>query len=120
MLKPADTGEFVESTAWTVNVKSPAAVGVPEMAPLLARSRPSGSAPPVRDQTTFPALPDAARVAEYGVPMIPFGSAVVVIRRAGFTCSVKAAEAVFPEESLTVTAKEKDPAAAGAPEICPL
>src|SRR5581483_8357869 len=120
ILKLADTGKFVESTAWTVNVESPAAIGEPEIAPLLASARPAGSAPPANDQTTFPTRPDAARVAEYAVPAVPFGSEVVVTRKEGFTCRVNVAVAVFCEESLTVTATENAPADPGVPESWPV
>src|SRR6185312_2314037 len=119
MLKLADTGELVESTAWTVNVKSPVAFGVPAIEPSLARARPPGSAPAVRDQTTVPTLPEAERLAEYGVPMIPFSSEVVVIRKPAFTCRMTVAVAVFSAESWTVRLSGNEPAAPGVPEIRP-
>lgn len=89
------------------------------MAPLLASDSPSGSPPPVNDQATFPTLPEVARLAEYVVPITPFGSEVVVIRRAAFTGSVKVALALFCVESLTVAVTENDPVDPGVPEIWP-
>lgn len=60
----ADMGVAAESWTFTVKVDVPAAVGVPEIAPLLALSdRPFGRLPVVMLQERFPVPPLAAKVA---------------------------------------------------------
>ena len=110
----------LESTAWTVNVESPAAFGVPEIAPVLERVRFAGSAPELTDQVTLPVAPLAARGAEYATPMLPSGRLVVVIWSVVFTWSVKVALAESPAESFTVTLNGNEPPAGGVPESAPL
>ena len=48
-LREADVGEEAESATWTVKLKVPEVVGVPEMVPLEASVRPAGRAPEVMD-----------------------------------------------------------------------
>ena len=59
------------------------ALGVPEIVPLVDSARPAGSTPLVSVQTSGAVPPVALNVAVYGCPAHPFGSAVVVMLRAG-------------------------------------
>jgi len=54
----------VESVAWTVKLKVPAAVGVPLMTPLTARERPAGSDPEAMVQEQGVVPPEAVRTVE--------------------------------------------------------
>ncbi len=56
-----------------------AAVGVPEMTPLLgSRLRPEGKVPVARLQVYGGVPPEAAKVVLYGMPTMPAGNVVVV------------------------------------------
>ena len=68
------------SVNWTVKPAVPGDEGVPLMIPVgAARLKPCGNVPCDIDQVTGETAPDTARVAEYGEPSAPFGSAAVVI-----------------------------------------
>ena len=55
---------FATPVALTVNVASPAAVGVPEITPSFDSTSPAGSEPPVTSQVVFEGIPDVCSVAE--------------------------------------------------------
>jgi len=64
--------------AWTVKLKFPIAVGVPEITPAVESVNPPGSAPLNIDHE-IGAVPSATKVTLYGVPVVPPVSEVVVI-----------------------------------------
>jgi hypothetical protein len=113
-----------ESLSFTMKVKVPSAVGVPEITPVeVLRERPGGSDPPATDQMYGVSPPVAIRVAEYPTPMEALGSEVVVIERGrGERLIEKPFEALSAgdEESVTVTVKLEVPSAVGVPEITPV
>jgi hypothetical protein len=105
-----------------VKVKVPAAMGMPEMAPLVPLSpRPPGKAPAVTDHTYGGTPPVPASVWLYATPMVPLfnGEFVVITSGAAFTGSVKGPVAVVPLLSLTVTLKFTGPGPGGVPIKAP-
>ena len=83
----------VESVTVTVAELAPAAVGVPEIWPLLELMlKPAGN--PVADQVYGVLPPVAATVVEYDVPAVPFGSEEVVTAGAAAIVSDTVADAV--------------------------
>ena len=105
--------------ARTVNVLVPAVVGVPEIAPPVARLRPAGSVPLAIDQLYGGVPPDAASDCEYAVPTVPLGSdAVVTASVGGLITSVRDAVAVC-DEAATRTLNVALPAVVGVPERTP-
>ena len=82
-----------------------------------------GSAPDTRDQTYGAVPPEAARVALYGVPVVPAGSVDVLMVRVGAaaaTTTLKVAEPCSPIVSLTWMLKVNVPAAEGVPVSAPV
>jgi hypothetical protein len=75
----AISGVFSESSAWTVKLVSPAAVGVPVITPALLNVSPVGRVPLETDQVYVPEPPVAARVALKLVLTVPWVSVVVVM-----------------------------------------
>lgn len=61
------------SVTLKVTLGAPAAVGVPEMTPVLERVSPAGSDPESTVQVFAPLPPVASKVCEYGVPTTPAG-----------------------------------------------
>jgi len=116
----------VESVIFTVKLKEPAAVGVPEMAPDDADSvRPTGKAPELTLQVYGVVPPVASNVVEYAVAVWPDGTELVVICTAGAAATVRVNDfvvvsAVGTVESVTFTVKLKEAAAVGVPEIVPV
>ena len=115
----------VESVTFTVKLKEPEAVGVPDMVPPKDSVRPAGKAPELTLQLYGVVPPLAASVVEYAVPTCSDGTEAVV------TCTgVTAAATVMPsdivvvcgveEESLTCTVKIVVPACVGVPLIWPV
>src|SRR5687768_6731002 len=85
---------FPASLTRAVKFDVPAAVGVPEMAPVLALStNPAGSAPAEIDHEYGVAPPDATSVAVYGVPTTATGR-IVPVSAIGAAVTVSV---VFPE-----------------------
>src|SRR6266545_4767984 len=70
------------SAARATKMKVPPVVGVPEIVPAGASTRPGGNEPDASDHVYDPLPPEACSVAEYGWPVLPFGSADVVIATA--------------------------------------
>jgi len=104
-----------------------AAVGVPEMTPVAAaRANPAGRAPLVIRQVYGAVPPDAAKVAAYVAPTVPFGSVVVLIDSGGMllaTVSDNATDWVCAGVPESVTEKVRDEAltaTVGVPEMTPV
>src|SRR6185437_5503051 len=73
-------GTELESTSLTVNVNVPAAVGVPEMAPVAAlKVRPAGSEPLEIFVVNAGVPPAETIVVLYGDPTIPTGGAPISV-----------------------------------------
>jgi hypothetical protein len=70
----------VESVTFTVKLKEPEAVGVPEMVPAGESVRPAGKAPALMLQPYGVVPPVAASVVEYAVPICPEETELVVTR----------------------------------------
>jgi hypothetical protein len=70
-------------------------------------------------QVTGAAPPDCARVAEYGVPTLPFDKLVVVITGFDLTLSCRLAVSVLFFESVTVKLNENVPGTVGVPLMVP-
>src|SRR5215472_16778638 len=116
----------VESVTFTVKLKEPEAVGVPEIAPAEDSVRPAGKAPELVLQLYGAAPPLAANAVEYAVPTCPDGTTVVV------TCTGLPAAAIVMlsafvtlwavgvVESVSLAVKLNDPATVGVPEIVPV
>lgn len=117
------TGEE-ESVTCTVKLDGPALVGVPLIVPPLLKLRPAGNAPEVTVQEYGVVPPVAARVNEYAVPTIPFGTEAVVIV-SGNAPELMLIEnrlvafCIGEEESVTCTVKLDCPALVGVPLIVP-
>src|SRR5581483_11783198 len=95
--------------------------GVPAIAPVAA-FKVAQLGNPCADQVRAPVPPVAASCAEYGAPIVPAGSSVVVTLEIGFTVAMKFLEVVTPTESVAVTLKLKSvrPETTGAiPESAP-
>jgi hypothetical protein len=113
-----------ESVTSTVKAEEPAVVGVPEMVPARLKVRPAGKAPDEMVQAYGVSPPVAAKVDEYAVPLVPFGSDEVVIE-SGCTefDTVSASDLVAlclgEDESSSLTVKVDDPVVVGVPEIVP-
>lgn len=71
-----------------VNVKEPAAVGVPLNTPADVRVNPDGREPVVTANEYGACPPAAVIVVEYAMPMLAAGKLVVVIVRVGNTTTV--------------------------------
>ena len=69
------------SETCTAKLKLPAAVGVPEMAPLLLSERPAGNFPDLTVQEYGEVPPVADRDVLYAVEVCPWGKDVVVMAR---------------------------------------
>lgn len=98
-----------------------AAVGVPVKAPLGANVSPSGRLPLASVKTYGDEPPVAAKVSEYGVPMIPFGAGfgVVMVSEGVLTVNVKGFVVVDSKRSVTATVKLNTPTLVGTPVIAP-
>jgi hypothetical protein len=109
--------------AVTVNVAVPAAVGVPEISPVVAfRLRPAGNEPPDTDQLIGP-LPVAARISLYSSPIEPSRRLVVVIAGAtGVAVTVMLSSLVASGKTplAAVTVNVDIPSAVGVPDISPV
>jgi hypothetical protein len=115
----------VESVAFTVKLKEPEAVGVPEIVPDEESARPPGNAPVLMLQLYGVVPPFAASVVEYAVPTCPEGTETVLICT-GVTAAATVRVndlvvvcAVGVVESVTLAVKLKEPDAVGVPEIVP-
>jgi hypothetical protein len=95
----------VESVTFTVTLKEPEAVGVPEMAPAEESVRPGGNEPELIPQVYGVTPPVASKVAEYASPACPDGIVVLVIWR-----EVVAAATVMLSCALAVCAGEEESA----------
>ena len=97
----------------------PAAVGVPEIAPVAAfRVNPVGRAPAVIDQVIGAAPPVVCSVALYAELRVAFASvAVVTLTDPALIVMLKLAVAVAFVASVTFTVKFAVPDAVGVPEI---
>src|SRR4029078_13344531 len=105
---------------FSVKLKGPAAVGVPVIAPLLAKLNPPGNGPGDNVQLYGCVPPLAAAVCEYPTPTAPPARALVVIAGASPIVMASALVAVAPTLSVTFSVKLKVPAAVGVPVIAPL
>lgn len=121
----AVAGVDAESFTWIVKLELPAALGVPEITPLLpARLRPPGSEPEATLHVYGGVPPEAWRFAEYAVLVDPCGRALVVmasgcgpdVEIVMLSCFV----AALLLASTTLTVKDEVPDAVGVPEIAPL
>jgi len=107
-----------------VKLDGPALVGVPLIVPPLLKVRPAGNAPEVTVHEYGVVPPVAARVNEYAVPTIPFGTEAVVIVSVGALAlmlmeSGLVATPTGEEESATCTVKLDWPALVGVPLMVP-
>jgi hypothetical protein len=73
----------------------------------------------VIDQVTGATPPDCVRVAEYGVPALPFGRLVVVITGLDLMVSCRSTVSVALFASDTMAENENVPGAVGVPPITP-
>jgi len=117
------TGEE-ESVTCTVKLDEPALVGVPLIVPPTLKLRPAGNAPEVTVHEYGVVPPVAARVNEYAVPTIPFGTEAVVIVSVGALALMLMENGLVAfctgeEESVTCTVKLDWPAPVGVPLIVP-
>jgi hypothetical protein len=104
----------------TVNAAVPGAEAVPLMTPVAAaRPKPAGKLPTDIDHVTGGTAPDAARVAEYGVPAMEPGNVAVVITGLELTLIDRACTSDWPCESCALTVNEAVPALAGLPPMLP-
>ena len=71
------------SRTWTVKFAVPSVVGVPEITPAADNVRPAGGVPDVTDHKYGGAPPLAAKLWEYSVPTVPFGSGDDVVIESG-------------------------------------
>src|ERR1035437_1403806 len=112
------------STACTVNLDVPKAVGVPLREPLGFRVRPAGRVPPMSVNVYGVAPPVAAKLSAYGVPTPPAGriGKVVICTLAGGLETVRTnCEAVWLfRESLTLTEMMELAAVVAVPEKPPV
>jgi hypothetical protein len=110
------------SSTFSVNTNVPDAVGVPEIAPVLAVSvTPAGSAPDVIDHVYGVVPPVATAVVAYAVPVTPVGSVADVVMLIGAAMPIEkpfTTECAEPSEHRTPNANE--PVADGVPEITPV
>ena len=115
----------MESVAFTVKLKEPEAVGVPEIVPAEDRVTPAGNAPARMLQLYGVVPPLAASVVEYAVPTCPDGTDTVLICT-GVTAAATVMLIDFEvvcgvgEESLTRAMKGAVPATVGVPLIWPV
>jgi hypothetical protein len=93
------------SVNFTVKLAAPAAEGVPPITPVdAARLKPCGKVPTDIVHVTGETAPDAASVAEYGEPAVPFANAAVVITGLELLIvMLKACVAEAPAASCTLT-----------------
>jgi len=113
----------VESVTFTVKLKEPAAVGVPEIVPVAADIvSPAGSPPELMLQLYGAAPPVAPSIVEYTTATCPAGKDVVVICT-GVTAAVTvilktfaAVSGVGIVESVTIAVKLNKPDTDGVPE----
>jgi hypothetical protein len=113
------------SVALTVKLKLPAAVGVPESAPLLLKVTPAGSAPLVMANVYGDVPPLAVIVCAYAAATVPPATLVCVMATVG-AASVKL-YAWLPlygpvpvEESVALMVKLSAPPTVGVPVIAPV
>ena len=113
-----------ESVALIVTLLVPAAVGVPEITPVLAPSvSPAGNEPTRTDQAIAPVPPLAVRLPLYAIPTVPAGKLdVVTVKVAGFTVMLIALVADIGgfAESVAFTVKLLVPRDDGVPVITPV
>jgi len=104
---PVPAGVPVESAAWAVKVKLPAAAGVPLMAPLAAaKVSPGGNDPAVIENVKGGIPPDAVSAEKYGAPTRPALAAQAIVTGAGAMAMPQVLVAVpagVPVESATST-----------------
>jgi len=113
------------SVTCTVKLNEPAAVGVPERAPLAASSEmPAGRAPAMTAQVYGAVPPVAASACEYELPAAPPGSVVPVVMLKGWALgAIMIANCVLAVawlESATCTVKVNVPAAERLPDRTPV
>src|ERR1700690_3108902 len=117
--------ETAESVTVTPKVVEPAAVGVPLRTPALDRAIPAGKFPLLRLQVYGVVPPAAWKVMEYATPTVPgvSGEVVVIVNDPlAVITSVNCVLAMWgmgEAESVAVTLKLVDPAAAGVPLMTP-
>lgn len=115
---------FAESVALTVKLNVPDAVGVPVIAPLLARVKPAGSAPALTDHEYGGVPPVALRFCcGYAVPAVPDGSDVVVTVGGVGAGLMTICRGCVPDrfaESVALTVKLYVPAVVGVPVSAPV
>jgi hypothetical protein len=117
----SDPAAFV---AVMVNVAGPATVGIPDMTPVaVSRVNPAGSAPAVTLNVIGP-VPEAATVAEYGVPITSPASVADVEVIDGATGGAGATFTVYASASdpallVAVIVNEMGPAVVGVPDTTP-
>lgn len=106
----------------TVKENVPAAVGVPEITPVVDNVNPAGKLPVVTAQVYGETPPVATRDAEYATPILAAGSVVVVIVNSGSTVTAYACVTTTAgdSESAARTVKVTGPATVGVPEITPV
>jgi hypothetical protein len=92
--------------------------GVPLIDPVVG-SITSGDGSPVAVQVTAPTPPLAPTVAEYAVPAVTAGNAVVEMATAALT-TIVSGKVADPTELTACTVKAVDPAAVGVPESVPV
>jgi len=107
------------SDSLTVKLAVPGAEGVPPMTPVDARLKPCGNTPCDIVHVTGETAPDAARAAEYGEPVVPFGNAGVVITGLELTVIRRGCVSVSPLRSCTLTVNWETPLPPGVPLMVP-
>src|SRR5262245_984215 len=99
--------------AWTVNVKLPAAVGLPASAPLAPNSRPAGMVPLPIVNVEGLTPPVAVNVVEYAMPTKPAGGAPLTVIAGHAADPVSATDRVPPLTLVTASVALFGPGVAG-------
>lgn len=116
--KEAVAATLYASTARTVKVEVPVAVGVPEITPVdVFKVNPAGSDPTEIDQVTGATPPEVCTVAEYDLFIVDDGNDAVAIASTPLTVMLSDFVAVPPSASVAVTVKVDVPAVVGVPEM---
>jgi hypothetical protein len=121
MVSACETVARVASLTWMVKLKTPPAVGVPEIIPVAGvRLSPVGKEPSVTDHAKGAVSPAVVRDFEYAASTVPTGNVADVMDSVPATLIAKACAAVAPELSLTLRVKFDTPTVVGVPEMVPL
>jgi hypothetical protein len=101
-VKVAEALPLVESLTVTDTINIPYWVGTPLISPCTESINPGARAPDVIDHIGTPEYDPTARVAEYGLSVVPLGKVVVVIEMSERMVRVNARVATVPSLSVTM------------------